>query len=131
MTQVRGMLVDLLPARAGSLSYLVLLNRRLGVAADRAVASFYAAFLLDLAALGILLAICAWAAISARSGDAPRRRRWWSPRQRSQLRRGRCCGRRLHCCAGEPRDSSTGRVRARQAIPRHRRPGASRVRSLG
>ena len=71
VTQVRGMLVDLLPARAGSLSYLVLLNRRLGVAADRAVASFYAAFLLDLAALGILLAICAWAAISARSGDAP------------------------------------------------------------
>lgn len=56
---VRGLCVDLLPARAGELAYIYILRARLGVDLGAATASFALAFAFDMAALSplILLAI--------------------------------------------------------------------------
>jgi hypothetical protein len=56
VTSVRNMLVDLLPARTGSLSYLVILNRVFAVDLSACLTSFTYAALFDLLTLGPLLA---------------------------------------------------------------------------
>jgi uncharacterized membrane protein YbhN (UPF0104 family) len=57
VTAVRNMLVDLLPARSGSLSYLVILNRVFAVDFSACLTSFTYAALFDLLTLGPLLAV--------------------------------------------------------------------------
>lgn len=57
VTSVRNMLVDFLPARAGSLSYIVLLNRVFKVDLSPCLSSFTYAFFFDLLAMGPLLSI--------------------------------------------------------------------------
>ena len=57
VTSVRNMLVDLLPARSGSLSYLVILNRVFAVDLSACLTSFTYAALFDLLTLGPLLAV--------------------------------------------------------------------------
>ncbi len=52
---VRGLCVDLLPARTGELVYIYLLRAKLGVELGAATASFALAFLFDLTALAPLL----------------------------------------------------------------------------
>ena len=47
VTFIRNSLIDLLPARIGSLSYIYVLNRRLGFSFERATSSFVVAFVLD------------------------------------------------------------------------------------
>jgi uncharacterized membrane protein YbhN (UPF0104 family) len=54
---VRGLCVDLLPARTGELVYIYLLRVKLGVELGAATASFALAFLFDLMALGPLLVV--------------------------------------------------------------------------
>jgi uncharacterized membrane protein YbhN (UPF0104 family) len=56
VTSVRNMLVDFLPARAGSLSYIVLLNKAFKVDLSPCLTSFTYAFLFDLLAMAPLLA---------------------------------------------------------------------------
>ncbi|MBI5583909.1 MAG: flippase-like domain-containing protein [Deltaproteobacteria bacterium] len=57
VTAVRNMLVDLLPARSGSLSYLVIMNRVFAVDFSACLSSFTYAVLFDLLTLGPLLAV--------------------------------------------------------------------------
>ncbi len=57
VTAVRNMLVDFLPARTGSLSYLVILNRIFAVDFSACLTSFTYAALFDLLALGPILAV--------------------------------------------------------------------------
>jgi hypothetical protein len=57
VTAVRNMLVDLLPARVGGLSYPVLLNRVVGVDLSHCLSSFTYAFVFDLISLGPLLGV--------------------------------------------------------------------------
>jgi len=57
VTAVRNMLVDFLPARTGSLSYLVILNRIFAVDFSACLSSFTYAVLFDLLSLGPLLAV--------------------------------------------------------------------------
>lgn len=57
VTAVRNFLVDLVPARAGSLSYVYLLNRRLGISIEPVLSSFVLAFVYDLLAMSALVAI--------------------------------------------------------------------------
>jgi hypothetical protein len=57
VTGVRNMLADFLPARVGSLSYIVLLNRVYKVDLSPCLTSFTYAFLFDLLALPPLLAL--------------------------------------------------------------------------
>lgn len=57
VTAVRNMLVDFLPARTGSLSYLVILNRVFAVELSACLTSFTYAALFDLLSLGPLLAV--------------------------------------------------------------------------
>jgi uncharacterized membrane protein YbhN (UPF0104 family) len=57
VTSVRNMLVDFLPARTGSLSYIVLLNRAFKVDLSPCLTSFTYAFLYDTLAMGPLLAL--------------------------------------------------------------------------
>jgi uncharacterized membrane protein YbhN (UPF0104 family) len=57
VTSVRNMLVDFLPARAGSLSYIVLLNRAFKVDLSPCLSSFTYAFLFDLLAMAPLLGV--------------------------------------------------------------------------
>ncbi len=61
VTFVKNSLVDLLPARIGSLSYIYLLNSRLGFPFEIVTSSFIASFLLDFLTLSpfLLLAILA------------------------------------------------------------------------
>ena len=47
VTFIRNSLIDLLPARLGSLSYIYILNKRLGFAFETATSSFILAFVLD------------------------------------------------------------------------------------
>ena len=61
VTCVRNMLVDFLPARAGSLSYIVLLNRAFKVDLSPCLSSFTYAFLFDLLAMAPLLAVATMA----------------------------------------------------------------------
>jgi lysylphosphatidylglycerol synthase-like protein len=57
VTAARNFLVDLLPARVGSLSYVVLLTRRFGAPLEPVVSSFVLTFLYDLFAMTILVGI--------------------------------------------------------------------------
>jgi hypothetical protein len=57
VTAARNMLVDLLPARLGGLSYPVLLNRAVGVDLSHCLTSFTYAFIFDLLSLGPLLGL--------------------------------------------------------------------------
>jgi len=57
VTGVRNMLVDFLPARTGSLSYIVLLNRAFKVDLSPCLSSFAYAFLFDLMAMAPLLGL--------------------------------------------------------------------------
>ena len=57
---VRGMCVDMLPARLGELVYLFLMRTRLGIEWGAATASFALAFLFDLLALAPLVVVGAW-----------------------------------------------------------------------
>lgn len=57
VTATRNFLVDLFPARIGSLSYVYLLNRRLGVAIAPVAASFVLPFVYDLVAMSALIAV--------------------------------------------------------------------------
>ncbi|OGP52163.1 MAG: hypothetical protein A2Y79_12795 [Deltaproteobacteria bacterium RBG_13_43_22] len=57
VTASRNMLVDLLPARIGGLSYPVLLNRVVGVELSHCLTSFTYAFIYDLLSLGPLLGL--------------------------------------------------------------------------
>ncbi|MEW5910780.1 MAG: lysylphosphatidylglycerol synthase domain-containing protein, partial [Thermodesulfobacteriota bacterium] len=51
VTMVRNLFVDLLPAKIGSLSYVYLINRRLGAPFEVAASSFLLAFVFDLVVL--------------------------------------------------------------------------------
>jgi hypothetical protein len=57
VTAARNFLVDLLPARVGSLSYVVLLTRRFGAPLEPVLSSFVLTFLYDLFAMTILIGI--------------------------------------------------------------------------
>ncbi len=59
VTFIKNSLIDLLPARLGSLSYIYLLNRRLGLAFEPVTSSFIASFLFDFLTLSpfLILAI--------------------------------------------------------------------------
>jgi hypothetical protein len=57
VTAARNFLVDLLPARIGSLSYVVLLTRRFGVPLEPVLSSFVLTFLYDLLAMTLLVGI--------------------------------------------------------------------------
>ena len=57
VTAARNFLVDLLPARVGSLSYVVLLTRRFAVPQGPVLSSFVLTFLYDLMAMSVLLAV--------------------------------------------------------------------------
>ena len=65
-TLVRNSFDDLLPARLGSLSYIYVLNQRLGVPFEAATSSFVVAFVLDFLTLGpfLILAVLAAGAVS-------------------------------------------------------------------
>jgi uncharacterized membrane protein YbhN (UPF0104 family) len=56
VTMARNMFVDLLPARAGELAYIGLLNRGYRVAGEHCVSSLALSFVFDLAALAVLIA---------------------------------------------------------------------------
>jgi uncharacterized membrane protein YbhN (UPF0104 family) len=71
ITSVRNMLVDLLPARTGDLSFPVLLNRICQVGFSPAVSSFAYAFLFDILTLGPLLGIAVLAEGLAFTGPYP------------------------------------------------------------
>ncbi|MBI2963762.1 MAG: flippase-like domain-containing protein [Deltaproteobacteria bacterium] len=55
VTAARNFLVDLLPARVGSLSYVYLLTRRFGVPLEPVLSSFVVTFFYDLFAMTLLL----------------------------------------------------------------------------
>jgi uncharacterized membrane protein YbhN (UPF0104 family) len=55
VTFIRNSLIDLLPARIGSLSYIYVLNKRLGFRFETATSSFIVAFVLDFLTLGPFL----------------------------------------------------------------------------
>ncbi len=55
VTAARNFLVDLLPARIGSLSYIYLLTRRFGVPLEPVVSSFVVTFFYDLFAMTLLV----------------------------------------------------------------------------
>src|SRR5207237_10355914 len=57
VTGARNFLVDLLPARIGSLSYVVLLTRRFGVPLEPVLSSFVVTFFYDLFAMTLLIGI--------------------------------------------------------------------------
>jgi uncharacterized membrane protein YbhN (UPF0104 family) len=57
VTFIRNSLIDLLPVRLGSLSYIYVLNRRLGFAFETAASSFIVAFVLDFLTLSPFLFI--------------------------------------------------------------------------
>lgn len=57
VTAARNFLVDLLPARIGSLSYVYLLTRRFGVPLEPVLSSFVVTFLYDLLAMTLLVGI--------------------------------------------------------------------------
>lgn len=57
VTAARNFLVDLLPARVGSLSYVYLLTRRFEVPLDPVLSSFVLTFLYDLLAMTLLLGV--------------------------------------------------------------------------
>jgi uncharacterized membrane protein YbhN (UPF0104 family) len=57
VTAARNFLVDLLPARVGSLSYVYLLTRRFRAPLDPVVSSFVLTFLYDMLAMALLLAV--------------------------------------------------------------------------
>jgi hypothetical protein len=56
VTFIRNLFVDLLPARIGSLSYIYVLNRRLGFPFETAASTFVVAVVLDFLTLGPFLA---------------------------------------------------------------------------
>jgi len=62
VTFVRNSLVDLLPARIGSLSYIYILNKRLGFPFETAASTFILCFVLDFLTLGPFLALAVLAA---------------------------------------------------------------------
>lgn len=57
VTFIRNSLIDLLPARLGSLSYIYVLNKRLGFPFEAATSSFVLAFVLDFLTLSPFLII--------------------------------------------------------------------------
>jgi uncharacterized membrane protein YbhN (UPF0104 family) len=57
VTAARNFLVDLLPARIGSLSYVYLLTRRFGAPLDPVLSSFVLTFLYDALAMTVLLGV--------------------------------------------------------------------------
>lgn len=57
VTAARNFLVDLLPARVGSLSYVYLLTRRLGARLEPVLSSFLLSFTYDLLAMALLIAV--------------------------------------------------------------------------
>jgi len=62
VTFIRNSLVDLLPARLGSLSYIYVLNKRLGVPFETATSTFILCFVLDFLTLGPFLGLAVLAA---------------------------------------------------------------------
>jgi glycosyltransferase 2 family protein len=59
VTFIRNSLIDLLPARIGSLSYIYVLNKRLGFPFETATSSFVLAFVLDFLTLSPFLVVSA------------------------------------------------------------------------
>ena len=57
VTFIRNSLIDLLPARIGSLSYIYVLNKRLGFPFEQATSSFVQAFVLDFLTLSPFLVL--------------------------------------------------------------------------
>jgi glycosyltransferase 2 family protein len=57
VTFIRNSLIDLLPARIGSLSYIYVLNKRLGFPFETATSSFVLAFILDFLTLSPFLIV--------------------------------------------------------------------------
>lgn len=69
VTLARNAFEDLLPARIGSLSYIYLLDARVGVAFESAASSFLAAFVIDFLTLGPFVALAVFSVGgSGRSG---------------------------------------------------------------
>jgi len=72
VTFIRNSLIDLLPARLGSLSYIYVLNKRLGFPFERATSSFVLAFVLDFLTLSPFLVVSVLAVgLGANSLSAP------------------------------------------------------------
>ena len=59
---IRNFFSDLLPARLGSLVYIFMINKRLGIPMGPATSSFAVAFLFDMLALAPLIILASWAA---------------------------------------------------------------------
>jgi hypothetical protein len=57
VTFIRNSLIDLMPARIGSLSFIYVLNKRLGFAFETATSAFVVAFVLDFLTLSPFLAV--------------------------------------------------------------------------
>jgi hypothetical protein len=73
VTFIRNLFVDLLPARIGSLSYVYVLNARLGFRFDSAASSFVVAMMLDFLTLSPFLVA---ALFVVRAGGAPLSGTW-------------------------------------------------------
>ena len=71
VTMARNAFEDLLPARIGSLSYIYLLDARVGVAFESAASSFLAAFVVDFLTLGPFVALAVFSAARAGRTDFP------------------------------------------------------------
>ena len=71
VTAARNCLVDLLPARVGSLSYIYLLKSRVGVDLEPILSSFVLSFLYDLIAMALLIAVALSLQFGAFEGAAP------------------------------------------------------------
>ncbi|MDD5707474.1 MAG: lysylphosphatidylglycerol synthase domain-containing protein [Kiritimatiellae bacterium] len=70
-TVTRNAMVDMLPARAGELGYLALMNRGYRVGADTCLSSMAVSFLLDLVALAAVLAVAVTAPWTWRQASWP------------------------------------------------------------
>ena len=72
VTFIRNSLIDLLPARLGSLSYIYVLNKRLGFRFETATSSFIVAFVLDFLTISPFLILSLLAVgINAEAVSAP------------------------------------------------------------
>jgi uncharacterized membrane protein YbhN (UPF0104 family) len=71
VTLARNAFEDLLPARLGSLSYIYLLDARLGVAFESAASSFLAALVVDFLTLGPFVALAVLSAVRRGRADFP------------------------------------------------------------
>lgn len=71
LTLVSNLFVDLLPARSGSLAYVVFLNQKLKVGLAACFSSLAFAFIFDLMAMAPLVALAVWSLPASSGGAGP------------------------------------------------------------